>query len=163
MIVGITSMLIAVVGLLAIVNLLLGSAGNYVNAIFGFRTEWSIEGCFSVCFYPFVWLMGVPTADVPAISHLLGIRMIATEIPAYVQLSQLISSQSIEPRSAIIAAYALCGFAHLPSMAIFVGGAAALAPNRKSDIAAVAWKALAIASLACFVTGALAGVFCSNT
>ncbi|GHT10067.1 nucleoside permease [Planctomycetales bacterium] len=163
MIVGITSMLIAVVGLLAIVNLLLGTAGHYVNPLVGLQTAWSIEGFFGLFFYPFVWLMGVPAADVPAVSHLLGIRVIATEIPAYVQLSQLISSQSIEPRSAIIAAYALCGFAHLPSMAIFVGGAAALAPLRKSDIAAVAWKALAVATLACFITGALAGLFCGNT
>jgi CNT family concentrative nucleoside transporter len=77
-------------------------------------------------------------------------------------LSQIIASNSIEPRSAVIAAYALCGFAHLPSLAIYVGGATALAPERKPDIAAIAWKALLVATLACMLTGALAGLFCGN-
>ena len=87
--------------------------------------------------------------------------MIATEVPAYFMLSELIAANAIEPRSAVIAAYALCGFAHLPSLAIYVGGATALVPNRKSDIAAVAWKALFIATFACLMTGTLAGIFCN--
>jgi len=151
MIVGITTMLIAVVGLLAIANLFLGWCGG-----------WSIQEVLAYVFYPFVWLMGVPWADVPTVANLLGIRMIATEVPAYFTLSKLLAENAIEPRSAVIAAYALCGFAHLPSLAIYVGGATALAPDRKSDIAAVAWKALFIATLACLMTGALAGIFCDN-
>ncbi len=162
MIVGITSMLIAVVGLLAIANLFLGWCGTQLNPLFGWTGGWSIEGMLSYVFYPFVWLMGVPASDIPAVSNLLGMRVIATEVPAYFALSGLIESQSIEPRSAVIAAYALCGFAHLPSLAIYVGGATALAPERKADIAAVAWKALLVATLACFLTGALAGLFFSG-
>lgn len=160
MIVGITSMLIAVVGLLAIANLFLGWCGNQVNPLLGLSGNWSIEGTLAYVFYPFVRLMGIPAADVPAVANLLGLRMIATEVPAYFTLSQLIASNSIEPRSAVIVTYALCGFAHLPSLAIYVGGATALAPNRKSDIASVAWKALFVATLACLMTGAMAGIFC---
>jgi len=162
MIVGIASLLIAVVGLLAIANLFLGWFGGQVNTLFGFSGHWSIEGTLAYVFYPFVWLMGVPAADVPIVANLLGTRMIATEVPAYFTLSQVIASNSIEPRSAVIAAYALCGFAHLPSLAIYVGGATALAPERKADIAAIAWKALLIATLACLLTGAMAGLFCNN-
>lgn len=159
MIVGITSMLIAVVGLLAITNVFFSWCGNQVNPLLGYSGNWSIEGTLAYIFYPFVWLMGVPAADVPTIAYLVGTRMVATEVPAYFTLSQLIASNSIEPRSAVIAAYALCGFAHLPSLAIYVGGAAALTPNRKADIAAVAWKALFVATLACLMTGAMAGLF----
>jgi len=162
MIVGITSMLIAVVGLLAIANVFLGWCGNQVNPLLGLSGNWSIEGTLAYVFYPFVWLMGVPAADVPVVANLLGLRMIATEVPAYFTLSQLLASNSIEPRSAVIAAYALCGFAHIPSLAIYVGGATALVPNRKTDIAAVAWKALFVATLACLMTGAMAGIFCDN-
>ena len=163
MIVGITSMLIAVVGLLAIADLLLGWCGHQVNPHLGLAGNWSIEGTLAYVFYPFVWLMGVPAADVPAVANLLGTRLIATEVPAYFTLSQLIASDAIEPRSAVIAAYALCGFTHIPSLAIYVGGAVALAPGRKSDIAAVAWKALFIATLACLLTGAMAGLFCDES
>jgi len=163
MIVGITTMLIAVVGLLAIANLLLGWGGNQVNPLLGLAGNWSIQGALSYVFYPFVWLMGVPSADISVVANLLGTRMVATEIPAYFALAQLIGENVIEPRSAVIAAYALCGFTHLPSLAIFVGGAAALAPSRKADIAAVAWKALFIATLACLMTGAMAGLFCDHS
>ena len=163
MIAGITTMLVAVVGLLAIANLFLGWCGQYVNPFFGLTGNWSIEGTLAYIFYPFAWLMGVPAADVPAVAKLLGTRMIATEVPAYFTLSHLIAENAIEPRSAVIAAYSLCGFAHIPSLAIYVGGATALAPARKSDIAAVAWYALFIATLACLLTGAIAGIFCSDS
>ena len=162
MIVGIASMLIAVVGLLAIANVFLGWCGHQANPLLGFSGNWSIEGALAYIFYPFVWLMGVPSADVLTVANLLGTRMIATEVPAYFTLSQLLASNSIEPRSATIAAYALCGFAHLPSLAIYVGGATALAPGRKPDIVAVAWKALLAATLACLMTGAMAGLFCDG-
>ena len=163
MIVGITCMLIAVVGLLAIANMFVGWCGSQVNPLLGVAGTWSIQGGLAYAFYPFVWLMGVSVADVPTVAHLLGTRVIATEIPAYIMLSQLIAEGAIEPRSAVIAAYALCGFTHIPSLAIYVGGAVALAPNRKSDIAAVAWQALFIATLACLLTGAMAGLFCDDS
>ena len=159
MIVGITTMLIAVVGLLAVVNVFVAWCGSQVNPLLGVEGYWSIQGALAYAFYPFVWLMGVSPADVPTIAHLLGTRMVATEVPAYFMLSQLIAENAIEPRSAVIAAYALCGFTHIQSLAIYVGGAVALAPNRKSDIAAIAWQALFIATLACLLTGAMAGLF----
>ena len=158
MIVGITSMLIAVVGLLAIANVFVAWCGHQA----GLGGNCSIEGTLACVFYPFVWLMGVSWPDVPTVANLMGTRMIVTEVPAYFTLSELIAENAIEPRSAVIAAYALCGFTHLPSLAIYVGGAVALAPGRKSDIAAVAWKALFIATLACLLTGALAGLFCDD-
>ena len=162
MVVGITSMLIAVVGLLAIINALSGWGGGHINQWLGWSFGWSIEGFLGLIYYPFVWLMGVPANDVPAVASLLGTRMIATEVPAYFSLSEMMKSGAIEPRSAVIAAYTLCGFAHLPSLAIYVGGATALAPNRKSDIASVAWIALFVATLACLMTGAFAGLFYSG-
>ena len=64
-----------------------------------------------------------------------------------------------DPRSPVLAAYALCGFAHVSSMAIFVGGAAVLAPSRKRDIASVGFRALVAATLACLMTACIAGVF----
>ena len=64
-----------------------------------------------------------------------------------------------EPRSAILAAYALCGFAHVASLAIFVGGTAALVPARTKDLSAVGLRALLAATLACLMTAAMAGTF----
>jgi len=63
------------------------------------------------------------------------------------------------PRSAVITTYALCGFAHVASMAIFVGGVCALAPDRTRNIGAVAVRALLAATLACLLTACVAGTF----
>jgi CNT family concentrative nucleoside transporter len=64
-----------------------------------------------------------------------------------------------DPRSAIIASYALCGFAHVASLAIFIGGTGALVPTRVRDISRIGFRALLAATLACLMTGAVAGTF----
>ena len=75
----------------------------------------------------------------------------------------MLSSGAITPRSATIAAYALCGFAHLPSLAIFVRGIRALVPDRRNDLDALAWRSLVAATLACLMTGAIAGLFYADS
>jgi len=66
------------------------------------------------------------------------------------------------PRSVVIATYALCGFAHLASMAIFAGGLSALAPGKTGIIAKVAFRALIAATLAGLMTACVAGTFFSQ-
>jgi concentrative nucleoside transporter, CNT family len=62
-------------------------------------------------------------------------------------------------RSAVLASYALCGFSHVASVAIFVGGIAALAPGQTRTLLQVASRALVAATLACLMTAAVAGTF----
>ncbi|MDR2117496.1 MAG: hypothetical protein LBP87_14060 [Planctomycetaceae bacterium] len=158
-VVGVSTLLIAAVGLLAVGDLVIDIIGRHVNSIFGWEFTWSIQNFFSYLFYPFVWLMGVPMADVPEVAELLGTRIVATEVPAYLHLSELIRDKAIEPRSAVIAAYSLCGFTHIPSAAITVGALTALVPERRLDITSLIWKSLIAATLACLITGAVAGIF----
>jgi CNT family concentrative nucleoside transporter len=85
---------------------------------------------------------------------------VLTEVKSYQDLAALLSSGTLkEPRSAVLAAYALCGFAHIASLAIFVGGTAALVPKRTKDLSAVGFRALIAATLACLMTAAVAGTF----
>ena len=63
----------------------------------------------------------------------------------------------------MVTSYALCGFAHFASMAIFVGGISALAPKRTSDIAKLGIKALIAATFACLITACIAGIFYTST
>ena len=111
-------------------------------------------------FYPFAFLLGVSTTDVPIAARLLGERVILTEVFSYNHLAQLISSGQItDPRTVVILSYALCGFAHVAAMAIFVGGTAALAPTRRDDLASLGLRALLAATLATLMTGCIAGLF----
>ena len=102
----------------------------------------------------------MPPSDALEIARILGERTILTEVFSYRHLADLLASGALhDPRSAIIASYALCGFAHVASLAIFVGGTSALAPTRVRDISRLGFRALLAATLACLMTGAIAGTF----
>jgi CNT family concentrative nucleoside transporter len=160
MVVGIVALLIAVLGLVALVDLVLSALGAKVNLLFGFEGEWSLKAIMGYIFYPFTLILGIPPADAGEISKIIGERTIVTEVVAYKDLGTALEENLLRhPRSAVIATYALCGFAHLTSMAIFVGGVCVLAPEKKGDIARVALRALLAATLACLLTACVAGTF----
>jgi len=180
LVVGICALLIAFLGLIALVNLLFGAVHgpvNYaldrtvnalleasVNAWWGWGVRLtcpaSLEQLLGWVFRPVAAVIGVPWSDAGPAGEMLGKRLIATEIPAYLQLADAIEKgQFAHPRSRVVVAYALCGFAHVASLAIFVGGIAALVPERRRDLAAVGPRALLAATLACLMTGAVAGTF----
>lgn len=157
---GIVTLLIAFLGLLALVNLGLGWAGGLLNGLFGWSFEWSIEALLGYLFYPLTLVMGVSPADALPVAKVLGNRTILTEVFSYGRLAELMAGGALEdPRSAIIASYALCGFAHVASLAIFIGGTGALVPGRVRDISRIGFRALLAATLACLMTGAVAGTF----
>ena len=157
---GIVTLLIAFLGLMALVNLGLGWAGGLLNGLLGWRVEWSLEALLGWLFYPLTLVMGVPPADALPVAKLLGDRTILTEVFSFGRLSELMASGALrDPRSAIIASYALCGFAHVASLAIFIGGTGALVPSRVRDISRIGFRALLAATLACLMTGAVAGAF----
>jgi CNT family concentrative nucleoside transporter len=157
---GILTLLIAFLGILALVNLGLGWGGGLLNGLFGWHVQWSLEAFLGYLFTPFTLVMGVPPSDALTVAKVLGERTILTEVFSYKHLADLLAGGAIhDPRSAIIASYALCGFAHVASLAIFVGGTSALVPTRVRDISRLGFRALLAATLACLMTGAVAGVF----
>ena len=159
MCVGVVALLIVFMAGLAVVNLGVGWVGDQVGTAFGCKFEWSLGGLFGYVMYPFAFLMGTPAGEVKTVASLLGERMFTTELPMYLKLAELIKAGALSPRAVLVSAYALCGFAHVASLAIFVGGIGALAPERRRDIAAAGRRAFVGAQLACFMTGAMAGVF----
>lgn len=164
MIVGVVALLIAVLGLVALVDIVLGGAGGSINKFMHINIDWTLKGIAGYLFYPFSLLMGVPMNDAFTVGKIVGERIIATEVAGYQDLSLAISSNLIHnSRSIVIATYALCGFAHLASMAIFVGGITALVPGRTRDLSKIAFRALIAATLACCMTACIAGTFFSDS
>jgi CNT family concentrative nucleoside transporter len=160
LVVGVCALLIAFLGLAALLNLLVGYAGDQISGWFGRDWDWSIERGLGYIFSPLAYVMGVPPEDVLKVGEMLGDRLVKTELPTYQRLSEMISAgEFTHTRSVVVSSYALCGFAHIASLAIFVGGISSLVPERRRDIASVSWRALLAATLACLMTGAVAGVF----
>ncbi|MDH3746286.1 MAG: hypothetical protein OES47_14400, partial [Acidobacteriota bacterium] len=151
---GITTILIAVLGLVGVIDLLLAK-------IVGFFIEsgepLTLAGILGWLFVPVAWLLGIEVGDLAQTGRLLGQRLVLTEVVSYQELGGLASELS--PRSILILSYALCGFAHVGGMGIAVGGFGALAPDRLEDLAGLALRALAAATLATLLTGCLAGIF----
>ncbi len=160
LIVGIVALLIAVLGLVELLDIILGALGAQWNQWTGSTSVWSLNGILSRIFYPFTLIMGVPLEDAGLMSSIIGERLIVTELTAYQNLASVLKDDLVmHNRSVVVTTYALCGFAHVASMSIFVGGVSALVPHRKKDIAELGVKSLIAATLACLTTGCVAGVF----
>lgn len=147
--VGIVALLLSFLGLLAMLDWIIGLIADV-----------SLQKILSYFYLPLTYMMGIPLADISKVADLLAARTIVTELVSYKNLSDLVSQGAlVDPRSIIITTYALCGFAHIASLAIFVGGISGLVPGRAKDLAGVGFRALLAATLACLMTGAVAGVF----
>ena len=164
MVAGIVALLLAFLGMVALVDSLFTGIGMRLNDVTGLRVDWSLKGLLGYFFYPFTLVIGVPVSDAFEIAKLIGERAVLTEVKSYQDLAVLLNSGALkDPRSAVLAAYALNGFAHFASLAIFVGGTAALVPQRTKDISSVGFRALIAATLACLMTAAVAGTFFSGS
>ena len=150
MAVGIATVLIVVLGLEALLDLALAeSFGQNISAQF-------LLGWLTV---PFSALLGLRPEEWQLAGQILGSRFIETEVSAYFALAQaqIANPVPFSQRSVTILTYALCGFVHLASMGIFIGGLTALVPSRAQDITVMGGRALWTAFLATVLTGCIAG------
>ncbi|MFZ9886585.1 MAG: NupC/NupG family nucleoside CNT transporter [Myxococcota bacterium] len=158
------AMLIAFTALIPLVNWLLQSPGvlcAWVGLSGGaaFFEALSLQSLFGALFAPLAFLLGVPWADAGLVGSLMGTKTVINEFVAYLQLSSALEAGQLhDPRSVVIATYALCGFSNFASIGIQLGGLAVIAPERRAALAALGLRAMIGASLACFLTGAIAGV-----
>ena len=144
--VNVGAMLIAFISIIALTNYLLSFLGTSLEIILGYL------------FQPLAWSMGIPWEDSGAIGSLLGKKIVFTELIAFGDLKEMIDSNVISNRSAIIASYALCGFANFGSIGIQLGGIGGIAPERKKDISELVLKAMIGGALASFITASIAGI-----
>lgn len=161
------AMLIAFVSLVALTNGILSWIGEIpflsINEAIRTATDGTFDGLslqflFGQLFRVIAWFMGVAWSETALIGSLLGIKTAINEFLAYLQLQDFIERGVLSQKSIVIATFALAGFANFSSIAIQVGGIGALAPSRQGDISRLGITALIGGTLACLMTGTLAGV-----
>jgi CNT family concentrative nucleoside transporter len=148
---NVIAMLVAFVGLVALVNGGFEAINRYV--------AWfpsNLQTVLGWLFRPIAWAMGVPWHDSGTIGGLLGTRMVLNEFIAYHDLGPL--KDSLDPRSFTIASFALAGFANFSSIGIQLGGIGALIPERKHDLARLGLRAMLAGTLANFLSATIAGI-----
>jgi CNT family concentrative nucleoside transporter len=148
------AMLMAFIALIAMINFGIGWLGSLVGA-----QGLTLQGIFGTVLRPLAWVMGVPWADTQYVGGLMGLKTVLNEFVAYAQLGRdLGAGVAIAPRSAVIATYALLGFANFSSIGIQIGGIGGLAPARRSDLARLGLRAMVAGNLAAFLSATLAGM-----
>lgn len=162
---NVIAMLIGFIALIALVDLLLAKVGVGLVAL-GLSLDgigidlnhFNLNAIFGSLFSVFAWSMGVPAQDTFAVGSLMGTKLVINEFVAYSNLSDMISLQTLQPKSLMIVSFALCGFANFSSIAIQVGGIGELAPARRADLARLGFRALFCGTLASYLSATIAGM-----
>jgi CNT family concentrative nucleoside transporter len=165
--VNVGAMLLVFTALVYFANyLLVEYPGNWfnLNEKIQIATNGRFEGLsftyiLGLIFAPIAWLIGTPAEDMILIGQLLGQKTVINEFVAYAALGDLkAAGVTMQPKSLLIATYALCGFSNFASIGIQIGGIGALAPGQRKVLTEFGLKALVGGTVACFMTAAIAGV-----
>ena len=148
---NIIAMLIVLVAVVTLLNAIIGLLPDVGGAPLTLQrmAGWALS--------PIAWLMGIPWSEAHVAGGLLGTKVILNELLAYAEMAAL-PRGALSPHSTLIMTYALCGFANFGSLGIMIGGMAAMAPERRSDIVSLGLKSIVAGTLATCVTAALAGL-----
>ncbi|HBF91537.1 MAG TPA: nucleoside transporter [Hyphomonas atlantica] len=147
---NITTMLIAALALLWLVNAGLGLFPDVAGA------PLSIERVLGWIFAPLMYMIGVPMGEAAQSGSLMGVKTVLTEFVAFLQLAE-VPVDAMDPRTRMITAHAICGFANFGSMGILIGGLSIVEPARRDDFLALAWRTLLAGTLATCLSGAVVG------
>ena len=157
--INVTAMILALV---AFIDWILGLGGmfcyNYVPGCshLAFLSHLSLKLILGKIFAIFAIIIGVPLHDASTVGALMGTKLVLNEMVAYVGLTHV--AQSLDPKSFMIASFALCSFGNFGSIAIQIGGIGELAPNQKKNLARLGLRALICGTLSCYLSAAIVGV-----
>ena len=165
--VNVGGMLIVFTALVALVNWTMATwIGSWTGlndlvatATGGRYQELSLQFLFGLLGAPLAWLMGIDADQLLVSGQLLGEKTVLNEFYAYFTMNRLQTAGLLtDDRTRVILTYALCGFSNLVSIGIQIGGIGALAPEKRSELALLGWRALLGGSIACFMTACVAGM-----
>jgi CNT family concentrative nucleoside transporter len=145
--VGIVTVLLVAVALVALVNMALGQLPGGIT----------LQGLFALIFRPVMWLIGVPWAESAQAAALMGTKTVLNEFVAYLDFAKL-PEGALGPRARLIVTYALCGFANFGSLGILIGGLSAMVPERRHEITALGLRSIVSGTIATCISGAVAGL-----
>ncbi len=147
---GIVSMLIVIIALVALANIILSNFPPVYGA------PLTVERMFGWLFAPVVWLYGVPWHEAPTAGALMGVKSVLNEFVAYLKLAAL-PQDALDPRARLIMVYAMCGFANPGSVGIMIAGMGGLMPERRHELVPLAMRAMLSGTMASGLTGAIIG------
>ena len=152
LVLNITAIVIAVIAFVAFLDAVV----SFLAGLVGFP-QLTFQTMLGYAFMPLAFIMGVEWAECHTVGTLIGIKTVANEFIAYRRLGILIEAQALSPRAALIATYALCGYANPGSMGVQLATLGSLCPTRRDEVSSVIFRAFVAGSVACFLTASIAG------
>jgi concentrative nucleoside transporter, CNT family len=149
-------MLISFVAVLALVDYIMGGAHNWLALHHMGWFPSSLEQLFGWVFSPIAWLIGIPWKEAGTVGNLLGTRMVLNEVVAFTKLGPM--KNTLDPRTFMIATFALCGFANFSSIGIQIGGIGALAPEQRGNLAKLGIRAMLAGTMANLMSACIVGI-----
>lgn len=160
--INVTAMILALVALVALIDWFLGLGGMFFYKFvpgcshFAFLSHLSLKLILGKIFAVFALIIGVPLPDISTVGALMGTKIVLNEMVAYVDLTRI--ADTLNPKSFMLASFALCSFGNFGSIAIQIGGIGELAPNQKKNLARLGLRALICGTLSCYLSAAIVGV-----
>jgi nucleoside transporter len=151
------AMLIAFVGLIALINGILGGVGGW----FGYG-DLTLQSIFGWIFKPLAYLIGVSWDESAIAGQMIGMKLAVNEFVGYLEFAKYLQPDTavvLSEKTKAIITFALCGFANFSSIAILIGGIGGMAPNRRGDVARLGLKAVVAGTLANLMSATIAGLF----
>ena len=149
---NIATMLIAALALVFIANSVLGM----VPAAWVGGAPLSLDRILGWLFAPLMYMAGVPWEEAAKSGAFVGVKTVFTEFVAFINLGNA-PADALTDRTRLLTTYAICGFANFGSMGILIGGLSIMAPERRPDFLALAWKTLYAGTLATIMAAAVVG------
>jgi CNT family concentrative nucleoside transporter len=167
MAVNVGAMLLVFLALIALINGILFQGAD----LFGIN-EWiknntvyeslSLELMLGYIFAPLMWLIGIAKEDMTLMGQLLGVKIVASEFVAYIELASLKDLTSVihltYEKSVIMATIMLCGFANFASIGIQVAGIGILAPKKYKLLTELGFKAMIAGTLVSLLSATMVGM-----
>ena len=151
---AIGAMLVAFIGLIALINGMLIGLGDFLSI-----DNLTIDLILGYLFQPVAFVLGVPWQESGLVGGLIGKKIVFNEFVAFISLSEIQNQMS--QKALVISTFALCGFANFGSIAVLLGGLGVLVPKRRPEIAKYGIKAMYAATLSNLMSAAIVSVFFS--
>lgn len=151
------AMLLAFVGMLALINGLLGVVGGVLG-----MEHLSLGLILGTLLKPLAFMLGIPWSQAGIAGEIIGIKIALNEFVGYMQLLPYLGDNPpliLSEKTKAIITFALCGFANLSSVAMLIGGLGSLVPKKKDLIIRFALKAVLVGTLSNFMSATIAGLF----
>ncbi len=151
------AMLLAFVGMLALINGLLGVVGGFLG-----MEHLSLGLILGTLLKPLAFMLGIPWSQAGIAGEIIGIKIALNEFVGYMQFLPYLGDNSplvLSEKTKAIITFALCGFANLSSVAMLIGGLGSLVPKKKDLIVRLALKAVLVGTLSNFMSATIAGLF----